>query len=487
MPTLNLDATADITLLRARVPHAALVARVEASVPHMKVFQYVGHTFGKSALHDERTLGRAWDWVGAHASRRGGNWLVVLGKDAEAMITSTRTLPPFIRTAHFGALRGLDEHREVTGIIVIGRPMPAPADVERLAGILSGCEVQHRVEGWYPAETVHLHARDGTGATVEADRHPDDLAEAVRMAIAEAELVQAIGRVRGVNRTAENPAEVVLLGNVPVPGLALDSVLPWQAPSVDDEILTRHGVEIEGAADVATATGLTLRQVKDRRERLAAFPYKSSLYENAANLCQAIYQRNGPGHRRRWVRWDPRRVPDLRGWLEARLGTLAYFERIESAPPDPSAEVLPSWHENRAFRTGSPELPPKRDPVELPIAAEAAAVEALATVPVAFSVEDELLEPVVVPLAAAVEALPSAMLDYRGGLLPKEVRNLSRESRRAAGISQEALARLIRISRPQLANAEAGRFGLSPEAAERLLAAIASLPVRQPSLLWSAP
>ena len=38
VPTLNLDATADMTLLRARVPHAELVASVEASAPHMKVF-----------------------------------------------------------------------------------------------------------------------------------------------------------------------------------------------------------------------------------------------------------------------------------------------------------------------------------------------------------------------------------------------------------------------------------------------------------------
>ena len=97
------------------------------------------------------------------------------------------------------------------------------------------------------------------------------------------------------------------------------------------------------------------------------------------------------------------------------------------------------------------------------------------------------IEPVVLPLAAAVEALPPAMLDYRGGLLPKKVRDLSRERRRAADISQEALARRIGISRPQLANAEAGRFGLSPEAAARFLVAMASLPVRQPSLLLGAP
>ncbi len=56
-------------------------------------------------------------------------------------------------------------------------------------------------------------ARDGSVTTVEADRPPDELAEAVRVAIAETELIQPAGRVRGVNRTEAKPVEVVLLTN----------------------------------------------------------------------------------------------------------------------------------------------------------------------------------------------------------------------------------------------------------------------------------
>jgi len=78
--------------------------------------------------------------------------------------------------------------------------------------------------------------------------------------------------------------------------------------------------------------------------------------------------------------------------------------------------------------------------------------------------------------------LPGAAAVFRSGIVPPDLRAWSRERRRGACVSQEAVARCIGISRPQLANAEAGRFGLSTEAAARFLAAIAGLPERQTEL-----
>ena len=100
----------------------------------------------------------------------------------------------------------------------------------------------------------------------------------MRSAICQDELLQAVGRARGVSRTAANPVDVILLGNVPVPGLVLDTVEQWHAPSVDDEILARHGAVLEAASDAAAVAGLTLKSVKRRRERLAPLSYKNYLY-----------------------------------------------------------------------------------------------------------------------------------------------------------------------------------------------------------------
>lgn len=75
--------------------------------------------------------------------------------------------------------------------------------------------------------------------------------------------------------------------------------------------------------------------------------------------------------------------------------------------------------------------------------------------------------------------------DYRGGLMPPAVAARVRELRRASGMSQEEMAGRIGLSRPQLANAEAARFGLSPTAAERLVALLSAIEpeARQMSLL----
>jgi hypothetical protein len=59
---------------------------------------------------------------------------------------------------------------------------------------------------------------------------------------------------------------------------------------------------------------------------------------------------------------------------------------------------------------------------------------------------------------------------YRRGLIPFDVAALARAEMRARGVTQDELAALLSISQPQLANALAGRFGLSPNPATRLLA-----------------
>jgi hypothetical protein len=342
-PTLHIDATVDMELLCHRVPHAELIGEVDAATPHMRIVQYPDKAFGKYALRNHRFLFKIWDWAVAYASMMGGDWGIIVPKEAEITILSKREIPSFISLHHFGALRGLDELKDVRGVIGVGRPMASPDKVERMAGALSGRAAQTVADDWYPAEIVQLRAKDGSVASVEADRHPDPLAESIRAFITEGELIQGpVGRPRGLNRDAENPVEVVLLTNVPVPGVVLDELRQWHGPTVDEEILGQFGAALESAGDAAKVAGLTLRQVKDRRQRMDAFSYNKVLYGNASillsaeplsgggsPLCQAVYQLAGPGRSQRRVVYDPRRVADCRAWLTDRLGTLAYFDEVD--------------------------------------------------------------------------------------------------------------------------------------------------------------
>ncbi len=62
--------------------------------------------------------------------------------------------------------------------------------------------------------------------------------------------------------------------------------------------------------------------------------------------------------------------------------------------------------------------------------------------------------------------------NYRGGKLPPPVAEQLEARRRQLGLTQEELAALAGISRPQISNVVAGRFGLSRDAAERLQAVL---------------
>lgn len=74
-----------------------------------------------------------------------------------------------------------------------------------------------------------------------------------------------------------------------------------------------------------------------------------------------------------------------------------------------------------------------------------------------------------------------------GGLMPAELVWFVLDTQRGAGVSQQALADLAELSRPQLANALQGRFGLSPAAGGRLRDALVVLPRRLPDLFDLVP
>ena len=59
---------------------------------------------------------------------------------------------------------------------------------------------------------------------------------------------------------------------------------------------------------------------------------------------------------------------------------------------------------------------------------------------------------------------------YRNGRMPSDFGASVRAEMRARGVTQEELAAELGISQPQLANALAGRFGLSPQPVKRLIA-----------------
>jgi putative DNA primase/helicase len=365
VPTIILDALLQPELVRPYWPQVEVTAEIEARTPYMRVRQQVGRDWAKSALvpddyspgdrdrrlkNSERLRAAVWREVRA----RGGRSLVVAQKAVEEYWRTCGVMPQGLEMAHHNAVAGRDEwgpgpgREGVRSLVVIGRTLPRPRDVERMAEALTGAAVAARASRYDRVDAAILLA-DGTAATTEADRHPDPLAEAIRWQVCEGELIQIVGRARAVNRTAADPVEVLILTDRPLP-IPVDEAVSWEGlmPSAQDLMLAQGGVFLESPTDASRcypnlwATPAAAKMAASRGQWVTS-PYREYPIGECYPLVRATYQRAGERQRPAALVFDPSAVPvdDLRGWLEDRLGELAKLE-VETPPPPPPEPPRPS-------------------------------------------------------------------------------------------------------------------------------------------------
>jgi hypothetical protein len=185
------------------------------------------------------------------------------------------------------------------------------------------------------------------------------LAEAIRWQVCEGELLQIIGRGRGVNRTAANPLAVLVLTDIPLP-LPVDELVAWDvlAPSPADLMLSTGGVALESAADAARAypdLWPSAEAAKKAFQRTSAghSPIRELPKGECPALLRTTYQRVGQRIRPASAWIDVAAEPDPRAWLIERLGALAACDA-----PEPSSEA------RRVPRPSAPSTsaPSKPDP-----------------------------------------------------------------------------------------------------------------------------
>jgi hypothetical protein len=339
-----------VDVVRYFLPRLKVLANVQAHAPHMKVHQIVGG-WGKTSIcpsdkaraeenrRRENLLGELVDFVRLNS---GGDGLVITYEAIEA-----RFRVPGIRTGHFNNIAGLDAFREVLGLFVIGRPLPDPRELRADALALTGRPI--------PAETGHLETRgvlmaDGTGVAMKVRVYADPDLEALRVAITDAEVLQAIGRGRGVNRDASRPLNVFVCADVILP-LPVNNLPRWRDVRPDPLArMVARGVVLLSPTDAAKAypdlfpTSEAARKALERGEAEGVFTghfprKKFSLGECPVNqadrFTQVTYHPTGRGQQRRRALAAASRLSTLRAWLEALVGPLTHFELA----PEPSAEA----------------------------------------------------------------------------------------------------------------------------------------------------
>jgi hypothetical protein len=173
-----------------------------------------------------------------------GSALVVTHKSAESAFAGM----PGIATGHFGDVAGSDMHADADAAFIIGGAFARPEDVASIAAARGGGAVAAAKPARMPRAALLA-----TGAAVEIAcmAYEEPTADVVHRGIYDASIVQAAGRVRPIERSADNPAVVYVFANVALP-FPVTSVDRWR--DVRPDRLARMvaaGVVWSNAADMA--------------------------------------------------------------------------------------------------------------------------------------------------------------------------------------------------------------------------------------------
>ena len=196
--------------------------------------------------------------------------------------------------------------------------------------------------------------------------------EALRVAITDAEILQAIGRGRGVNRTADAPLTVWLMADVLV-SLPVDHLVQWADVRLSlVQRMLAHGAILLSPTDAAREypdlfkSAQTARKGIERSEKHWDIPLLGILNRGMSQcfLREVSYRFTGNGQQIRRALVAPEQVAGFRDRLE-ELGDLAHYEvaplpaeAIAMAPPAPRRRRSDPAARSGAVPVRAPDLVP---------------------------------------------------------------------------------------------------------------------------------
>jgi hypothetical protein len=143
--------------------------------------------------------------------------------------------------AHFGNIRGTNEFEDHEVVIILGREQPSPGDAERRAMAIWYDTKQPirclppdaKGQAQYPYRERPYTMRDGSRREASVRVHPDRRVQAVVDQTREAEMLQAIDRLRLIHSAREKT--VFILCNIPL-DLPVDELVTWRELAGDGRL-----------------------------------------------------------------------------------------------------------------------------------------------------------------------------------------------------------------------------------------------------------
>jgi hypothetical protein len=348
-PAIHCDAYLNPMIVQQFFPGLVL-HQLSAAMPVLTTFaieQETDRVISKSSNSD-KIVEEVRQLIEREAAATPGRVGVICLKHIETGLRKGgRPLARNVTLAHYGNITGMNDLADVSTLVLIGRPEPAPTTVEQQARLLFEREVVE-VARYYPKRKRGLAVR-GSADIVIADGyyHPDLGVESLRWSACEGELMQALHRARPINRTPANPLRVVVATNVALP-IEVDLVTTWAAlqPTLFELMLARGGAALFSPTDMTIAfpdlfptAEAAKKSLHRERENWGQIPYRVFLkrivpsfpqawilfrpagcYRELSLIYEARYRRAGArGPTPPPMAFDPNRISDPLAWLRSRL------------------------------------------------------------------------------------------------------------------------------------------------------------------------
>jgi len=244
VPFLHLDGTGDHEMSeRLFGPMQIEHHPVERTQPGRgdRVTQVIGASFYTGGLIGGRKRAGAIEpydgtWKQSYDKQRDDIRKIIAGKPGALVVANKGAISAIdpeamgAQAAHFGALRGRNTWEDCTKVFIVGRDQPLPSEIERIARAYAAqdpapFESLNPKVPEYPEQERGIRTRDGAGRAIAVAYHPNEWADRVLRQIRDAEIEQAIDRIRPIFK--DGPVEIVVMSPVAL-NLTVDHVTEWK-------------------------------------------------------------------------------------------------------------------------------------------------------------------------------------------------------------------------------------------------------------------
>jgi hypothetical protein len=262
-------------------------------------------------------------------------------KSTREWIEAECCVPRWLKRMHFGATTGTNDFERVRALFVLGRPLATAEDLCRMAEAWFGKYIpdrEYHVKRHAGAIPIVPDVKGNNIIRVNVLEMADENAQRFHRQVTHAALIQAVGRARAGLRGPDEPLDLWLVTDTPLPELGPVEPFLWEEldAGLDGVMLAAGGVWLERVSHAAGAySGLfkldALKQVRLRAEAGGVGTSPIGVYYRASTHTSPFgfsYRQKGSG--KKTSRGVAIREPaSIRPWLEGKLGPLAHFEMEE--------------------------------------------------------------------------------------------------------------------------------------------------------------